>query len=422
MFCACTETTGQVLAEAALRESEARASGGLEGMAEGFVLVDRDFRVLAINAEGMKLESRSRDEIIGRTHWEAWPETAESELGRLYRRAVADRVPVSLEHCYVWPDGRQAWIEMRCYPSGDGLAMFYRDISDRNISEPNQTFHFDPGERLRRLTNPVAVTSTAAECLGRHLRVARAGCGEIDEAQEMVAVARDWTQAPMPSLAGKARLLDGFGPALAAELKAGRTLVVEDFRGDPRAVTPTPKPGIQSARRHSSSCRWCAAGACARSSTCMSRNRGPGRRTMSNSPGPRPSGPWRRSSAPVRRQPCWRARHSSRRSPIRSSRWSGRPCPTASTTTTISVGTITPACPRAPPTARPRMACSTPTTRSGRGHAGATVWRPASPTRSNIVCGIAPADTAGSSAARNRCATRTAASPAGTAPARTSTS
>ena len=102
-------------------------------------------------------------------------------------------------------------------------------------------------------------------------------------------------------------------------------------------VTPTPKPGIQSARRHSSSCRWCAAGACARSSTCMSRNRGPGRRTMSNSPGPRPSGPWRRSSAPVRRQPCWRARHSSRRSPIRSSRWSGRRCPTASTTTTISV-------------------------------------------------------------------------------------
>ncbi len=235
MFCACTETTGQVLAEAALRESEARANGVLEGMAEGFVLVDREFRVLAINAEALKLELRARDEIIGRTHWEVWPETRESELGRLYRRAMSERVPVSLEHRYVWPNGRQAWLEMRCYPSGDGLAMFYRDISDRKISEDNQQFHFDLGERLRRLTNPVAVTSTAAEYLGRHLRVARVGYGEIDEAQEMVAVARDWTQAAMPSLAGKARLLDGFGPVLVSDLKAGRTLVVEDFRGDPRA-------------------------------------------------------------------------------------------------------------------------------------------------------------------------------------------
>ena len=33
------------------------------------------------------------------------------------------------------PDGRQAWLEMRAFPSRDGLAIFFRDISDRKASE-----------------------------------------------------------------------------------------------------------------------------------------------------------------------------------------------------------------------------------------------------------------------------------------------
>ncbi len=135
LFCTCTETTGEVLVKRRLRETEARASGVLEGMAEGFVLLDRDFRVAAINAEGMRLEKRSRDAILGRTHWEAWPGSEQNEVGQLYKRAMAERVPVSLEHRYVWPDGHDAWVEMRAYPSDDGLAVFYRDVTERKHAE-----------------------------------------------------------------------------------------------------------------------------------------------------------------------------------------------------------------------------------------------------------------------------------------------
>jgi PAS domain S-box-containing protein len=135
MFCAVAETTKTVLAERHLRESEARTRGVLEGMAEGFVLLDREFRVLDINPEGMRVEQRPREAIIGKTHWEAWPGSEDSELGRRYKRAMVDRVPASLEHRYVWPDGHEAWFEMRCYPSGDGLAIFYRDVTERKQAE-----------------------------------------------------------------------------------------------------------------------------------------------------------------------------------------------------------------------------------------------------------------------------------------------
>lgn len=141
-FCACAEITGQVVAERRRREAEAalraerdRTRRVLDGMREGFALLDREFRIVDINAEGLRLENRPREKILGRTHWEVWPGSEDSELGRLYKRAMAERVPVSREHRFVWPDGREAWLEMRAYPTEDGLAVFWTDVTDRKRSE-----------------------------------------------------------------------------------------------------------------------------------------------------------------------------------------------------------------------------------------------------------------------------------------------
>ena len=139
IFCPCTEITGQVLAERRRREAEValrlerdRARGVLDGMAEGFGLLDRDFRVIDINAEGLRLEQRPREAILGKTHWEAWPGSEDSELGRMLKRAMAERVPLTLEHRYLWPDGHDAFLELRVYPTADGLALFWRNVTERH--------------------------------------------------------------------------------------------------------------------------------------------------------------------------------------------------------------------------------------------------------------------------------------------------
>ena len=123
------------VAEEERREGDARLRGVLEGMAEGFALLDRDFRIREVNAEGLRLENRPREAIVGKTHWEAYPGSEGSELGAHYKRAMAERVPVSLEHRYVWRDGHDAWLEMRAYPTGGGLAVFYRDITAQKCAE-----------------------------------------------------------------------------------------------------------------------------------------------------------------------------------------------------------------------------------------------------------------------------------------------
>jgi len=115
--------------------SESQVQALLQLISEGFVLVDGDFRVIDMNAEGERIEGRPRAQLVGTSLWDSWPDLKGSPLGDLWIRAMRDQVPVALEHHYSWPDGRSAWLEMRAYPTDGGLAIFYRDITDRKTSE-----------------------------------------------------------------------------------------------------------------------------------------------------------------------------------------------------------------------------------------------------------------------------------------------
>ncbi|WP_299646088.1 PAS domain S-box protein [Sphingomonas bacterium] len=128
------ETTARVTAERALRAERDRNRDVLDNMADAFALLDHEFRLVDMNAAAWRLESRPPEEVLGKTHWEAHPDAA-PELGDLYRRAMTERVPAALEHHYTWLDGRESWIDMRTFPVADGLAVFYRDISERKRAE-----------------------------------------------------------------------------------------------------------------------------------------------------------------------------------------------------------------------------------------------------------------------------------------------
>ena len=133
--CICVETTDRVMGEHRLRAGEARLRGVLDGMDEAHLLIDREFRVLEINAEALRLDGRPREALIGGSHWDLWPGTRDSEVGTLYRRAMADGVPVSLEGSYAFPDGRTLFYETRAYPHPEGLAVFTRDVTARHRVE-----------------------------------------------------------------------------------------------------------------------------------------------------------------------------------------------------------------------------------------------------------------------------------------------
>lgn len=108
----------------------------VDSMSEGFGLLAPDFTILELNHAAMRIDARRREDVIGQSHWLAYPGTEHSDVGRLYKKAMRDRVAVELEHRYDWPDGRQSWFETRAFPMSDGcLAVFFRDVSERRLSE-----------------------------------------------------------------------------------------------------------------------------------------------------------------------------------------------------------------------------------------------------------------------------------------------
>ncbi len=120
--------------ESARRERE-RRDQTLTGMAEGLCIVDHQFNVVEMNAAAVRMNKRPAWEMLGQSHWTLWPDTEHSEVGRLYRKAMAERVPVHLENRWVDPLGRVGWFELSAQPIDEGLALYIRDITERKLAE-----------------------------------------------------------------------------------------------------------------------------------------------------------------------------------------------------------------------------------------------------------------------------------------------
>ena len=129
------ETADRTWAAVARARAEGQVASVLESMTDGFVLLDRQFRVIRANAEAQRLDGRPSEKMIGVTIWDLWPGLEGSNAGRSYKLALQTETPVSVEHEYPVGGADARWFEARAYPSPEGLAIFYRDISDRRQAD-----------------------------------------------------------------------------------------------------------------------------------------------------------------------------------------------------------------------------------------------------------------------------------------------
>jgi len=116
--------------------SDDRATEILRHISEGYVFLDADFRVKEMNAEALRLDGRPAAEMIGKSAWEVWPQyTPETPLGGFWLAVMQSRVPALMEQVSIRAYRDPIWLEVRAFPSGEGIAVFYRDITERKRTE-----------------------------------------------------------------------------------------------------------------------------------------------------------------------------------------------------------------------------------------------------------------------------------------------
>lgn len=200
----------------------------LQLISEGFILTDGDFRILEMNAEAERIEGRPAASLIGTTLWESWPDLEGSRLGVMWREAVRDQKPVSFEHLYSWPDGHQAWLEVRAYPSRDGLAIFFRDVSSQRATEEELRRTQSELIHASRVSAMGAMASTLAHELSQPLTVVG----------NYVSSARRLLQAVPAAQAREARRALGFA-AISTERATELLKRLRDFVAKGRTETGT---------------------------------------------------------------------------------------------------------------------------------------------------------------------------------------
>jgi PAS domain S-box-containing protein len=125
-------------ASAALAQTELTAREGrrpgeteaqiLESISDACVFLDRDWRYTYMNRRAGEIFGRDPSEMVGKHIWTEFPEGVGQPYYHAYHRAMREQEPLQIEEHYVPYD---RWFENRIFPSEDGLAIFFQDVTEQ---------------------------------------------------------------------------------------------------------------------------------------------------------------------------------------------------------------------------------------------------------------------------------------------------
>ena len=226
------------IADELLKAEQARTAI-LESITDAFITLDPAWHFTYINDQAERLLSRTREDLLGRSVWEEFPEIVGTKADREYHRAVEEGIAVSFEQLY---SSLSTWFQVRAYPSAEGLSVFFQDITAHKMAEAErerilieqraraerETLLNQVGQALLDTTDPAVIQGRAATLLGEALGADRCYLSSWDAAGEHIVVLRDYHRTGLVSVTGEYSAPD-YAPVMDA-LFANGTAVVPDVR------------------------------------------------------------------------------------------------------------------------------------------------------------------------------------------------
>ena len=168
----------------------------LETMSTAFLTLDRGWRFAYMNGAAERILGRTRAELVGRVIWDEFPEAVGTESDTNYRAAMDSNRAASFQQ-YFPP--LETWFDVRATPTGDGISVYFHDITDRVRAEQD-------GDAA---TGRLQILSAASARL--------AGTLEIDELLEIISdvILNGFGDGVVLALAESIRREDGTGEGFA---------------------------------------------------------------------------------------------------------------------------------------------------------------------------------------------------------------
>lgn len=209
--------------QAAMRDSANalahKAAAVLSTTNDGVFEVDRSWRITFMNERARELLGAERN-LTGHRLTDAFPEAKRSIFAKRFRHAIQAMTAVSFEAYY---PGQSAWYAVRAFPSPDGLAVFFQDITQLRLAEAARR---RSEARFRAVFEMAAVGIERLALDGRYLDVNAKLCAILGYRREEL-LSRNFADLThpddlVPEQAILDRLLSGEIPSYAVEKRYHR--------------------------------------------------------------------------------------------------------------------------------------------------------------------------------------------------------
>jgi len=114
------------------RESETKPLAVLGSIADGFVMIDRQWHLTYANRKAELLAAADPGGLVGKRLWDALPALAGPAARFRYEEAISGEAPSHFE--VKEPAGDRSF-EVRAYPSNQGLSLFFFDVTERTRND-----------------------------------------------------------------------------------------------------------------------------------------------------------------------------------------------------------------------------------------------------------------------------------------------
>jgi PAS domain S-box-containing protein len=152
-------------AEEELRRSEERFRSTLDNMLEGCQIIGSDWRYIYINDSADIHNRRPKEELLGKRYMDMWPGIEDTEVFRLIRQCMEERVTKHMECEFLFPDGVTGWFDLSIQPVPEGVFILSIDITERRRAEDSLKRHADRLQNLHRIDQDILMTIESTDTI-----------------------------------------------------------------------------------------------------------------------------------------------------------------------------------------------------------------------------------------------------------------
>lgn len=131
-----------------------------ERITDGVIALDREWRYTYVNHQAARLAQLTPDEMLGKHVWELFPAAIDRTTSVQLQRALTAQVPISFERFFA---PLNLWIEVRAYPSTDGMTVYLRDLTDQRQASAAVDQAAERTARLQAVTAALSGALTSSQ-------------------------------------------------------------------------------------------------------------------------------------------------------------------------------------------------------------------------------------------------------------------